>query len=241
MNEQDDASAESTSCAAGTQRLQQLAVLGELAVGAAHEARNLLTAIIGFAQIARRRTHDPAYVAKQLDRIERESLACVELLQRFLAPSHTDMIRTESIRVADVVETVADSARAQIEMQRLTLETDVDRGLHVQCSRDELTQVLLNLVSNALHASSAGGVITISATRASDGIAIAVTDTGIGIPVELHQRIFEPFFTTKPLGRGTGLGLPLSRAMLASVRGTLRVESTLGNGATFLVTLPEAP
>ncbi|NVB85096.1 MAG: hypothetical protein HOV81_42410 [Kofleriaceae bacterium] len=224
---------------ASTSRLQQLAVVGELAVGAAHEARNLLTAIVGFAQVARRRAHDPAYVAKQLERIERESRACVELLQRFLAPSRTGAAPLETVDVANVVDLVADSARSQFELQRLTLELDLDRALpHVHCSRDELTQVLLNLVSNALHATPVGGSITIATKRSGGALALSVTDTGPGVPAGLEEQIFEPFFTTKPIGQGTGLGLALCRTMLASVGGTIHVEAAPGHGATFVIRLP---
>ncbi len=222
-----------------THRLQQLAVVGELAVGTAHEARNLLTAIVGFAQVARRRTNDPTYVAKQLERIERESLACVELLERFLAPSRTDAAPLEAVDVATIVEIVADSARSQLELQRITLALDVEHGLPpVRCSRAELTQVLLNLVSNALHATPAGGSIEIAARRTGDALALSVTDSGSGVPPGLEEDIFEPFFTTKPVGQGTGLGLALCRTMLASVGGTIQVETAPCRGARFVIRLP---
>lgn len=226
---------------AAMQRLHKLAVAGELAVGTAHEARNLLTAIVGFAQVARRKADDPAYVARQLERIERESLACVELLQRFLAPVRADAGPIETLDVADIIELVADSVRSQLGLRRIALAIDVEAELPlVRCSRDELTQVLLNLMTNALHATPAGGSITIAARRSAVALRLSVADTGPGVPAELEHRIFEPFFTTKPAGQGTGLGLALCRTMVTNAGGTLHLETGAGRGATFVIVLPAA-
>jgi signal transduction histidine kinase len=222
------------------QRLHKLAVAGELAVGAAHEARNLLTAIVGFAQVARRRAEDPAYVARQLERIERESLACVELLQRFLAPVRTGT-DTSDVDVAGVVELVADAMRSQLALRRITLVLELEADLPiVRCSRDELIQVLLNLTSNAVHATPAGGAVTIAARRTAVALRLSVADTGPGVPADLETKIFEPFFTTKPTGQGTGLGLALCRTMIANAGGTIGLERGAGRGATFVIVLPAA-
>jgi signal transduction histidine kinase len=227
--------------AEATQRLQQLAVVGELAVGTAHETRNLLTAIVGFAQVARRRANDPAYVARQLERIERESLACVELLERFLAPSRSVVARSEAVQICDVIAVVTDAARSQLELQRIELAIDIAPDLPaVRCSRDELTRVLLNVLSNALHATPEGGSIAIEASLTGDVLALSVTDSGPGVPADLEERIFEPFFTTKPIGQGTGVGLALCRTILAAAGSTIHVERAPGRGAKFVIRLPAA-
>jgi len=109
---------------------------------------------------------------------------------------------------------------------------------------DQMQQVLINLVLNALDATPPGGRVEISA-RLEDsggraGVAVAVRDTGPGIPDELKPRLFEPFFTTKPAGQGTGLGLAICRDIIRAHGGEIRVESQLGAGATFTVWIPAA-
>lgn len=223
--------------AATLARLQQLAAVGELAAGVTHETRNLLTAIVGFAQVARMRG-DPDSLKRNLDAIEREAAKCIETLERFLGVSQNGAPEPQAIEIAQVIAQIADATRHQLTMSRISLRVQDASGLpFVRCRRDELIQVLLNLVINAMHAMPNGGTLTLSATRMSDAVELSVADTGIGIAPELYGQIFEPFFTT---GRGTGLGLALCRRMVAAVGGTIRFESAVGVGSTFRVQLPIA-
>jgi signal transduction histidine kinase len=106
---------------------------------------------------------------------------------------------------------------------------------------DQIRQVMLNLLNNAMQAMPAGGGrIRVSTELTGESILIRVEDSGCGIPPEHLERIFEPFFTTKPPSKGTGLGLSISRAIVERHGGTLRVESTPGRGTTFTVALPVA-
>jgi signal transduction histidine kinase len=102
--------------------------------------------------------------------------------------------------------------------------------------------VLLNLAINAQQAMVSGGSVAMSTDRAADGSAvIRVADTGPGIPPDIQAKIFEPFYTTKEPGEGTGLGLSVSFGIVKGHQGTLQIESTPGEGATFVITLPAAP
>jgi signal transduction histidine kinase len=108
----------------------------------------------------------------------------------------------------------------------------------------QLQQVLINLVLNGLDATPVDGQVAIRArplvTGERSGVAIAVSDTGPGIPAELRAKIFEPFFTTKPGGQGTGLGLAICRDIIKAHGGEITVESPPGAGTTFTVWLPDA-
>jgi signal transduction histidine kinase len=104
-----------------------------------------------------------------------------------------------------------------------------------------LRQVLINLLTNAIHATPADGVITLSVTLAGDEILFHIQDTGSGISQEHLNKIFEPFFTTKQTGEGTGLGLFVSRRLVEKLGGKIEVESQLGHGALFRVRLPVHP
>ena len=105
---------------------------------------------------------------------------------------------------------------------------------------DQLTQVLINLLGNALDAMGTTGTLTIATAPVDDGLELAVTDSGHGMDAEQASRIFEPFYTTKPEGTGTGLGLSVTLGILKSHGGTVAVESTPGRGTTMRVRLPRS-
>jgi signal transduction histidine kinase len=108
----------------------------------------------------------------------------------------------------------------------------------VRCYPGQLNQVFLNLLMNACDAIDGKGVIRIETRRSENGVTLEFHDSGPGIAPEIQSRIFDPFFTTKPVGVGTGLGLSLSHGIIERHRGRIRVESTPGNGATFVIDLP---
>ena len=123
--------------------------------------------------------------------------------------------------------------------KQVKIETELDQALPpVACQPAKINQVVMNLVSNAIDASKENGRVVVR-TAAVDGTArIEVIDEGTGIPPELRDRIFDPFFTTKPVGEGTGLGLSISYGIVNDHGGTIEVESAVGKGTTFVVSLP---
>jgi two-component system NtrC family sensor kinase len=102
----------------------------------------------------------------------------------------------------------------------------------------QLQQALIALATNALDAMVVSGVLTIDAKNAEDKVVVEVTDNGVGIPPEILTKIFDPFFTTKEIGKGTGLGLAVCYGILTEHGGSLDVQSTVGVGTTFTITLP---
>ena len=109
----------------------------------------------------------------------------------------------------------------------------------VECIVSQINQVVMNLLINAVHATGAErGTITVATGREGDQVWFSVSDTGCGIPRDVLPRIFDPFFTTKEVGKGTGLGLSLSYGIVQRHQGRIDVESEIGRGTTFRVTLP---
>jgi two-component system sensor histidine kinase HydH len=222
------------------ERLQQLAALGELGAGVSHEVRNILTGIVGFAQIARQRK-DVDGSRRHVELIEREALRCVEILERFLTFARIGDAEPELVDVGPLLQQVVDATGHQLAMHRLGATVHTDEDLPpVYCDRGALTQAVLNLVINAMHASPEGATIAVTAERAGAGVEIAIADHGHGIAPELHEKIFEPFFTTKPAGKGTGLGLAMCRRIASEAGGSISVESAPGHGARFALQLPSA-
>ncbi|MFI5355398.1 MAG: sensor histidine kinase, partial [Desulfobaccales bacterium] len=106
----------------------------------------------------------------------------------------------------------------------------------------ELRQVALNLLSNAAQAIGKNGTITIVTRRVGvNAVELVIEDTGCGIPEENLEKIFEPFFSTKPPGQGTGLGLSISHGLIQQLGGSIRVRSAVGQGTSFIITLPQQP
>jgi signal transduction histidine kinase len=139
------------------------------------------------------------------------------------------------------IQTVLDSA-LQVVWNELKYKAEVIKEFAplppVVCSATQLGQVFVNLLVNAAHAIEGRGTITLRTGSGQDSVWIEIIDTGVGMSVETQKRIFEPFYTTKPVGQGTGLGLSISWEIVERHGGSLEVQSSLGHGTCFRITLP---
>jgi signal transduction histidine kinase len=150
--------------------------------------------------------------------------------------------RTPERRVVDLGEIMEDSLemfQERIAHCRITVDKTIVSSLPpVYADRDQLIQVLVNLVVNSLHAMPDGGRLRLSLDRENGYVRLGVSDTGHGMPEEIRAKVFEPFFTTKDFGKGTGLGLTVVKGIIEEHGGTIVVESVVDKGTTFWVRLP---
>jgi PAS domain S-box-containing protein len=214
---------------------QKMEVVGRLAGGVAHDFNNLLTAILGYGELLREQL-GPAAGHRELDEMIKGAHRAAALTRQLLAFSRRDAFAPRVLDVNALVLGMEKLLRRVIG-EDVTLEADLGAELpNVKMDAGQLEQVLLNLAINARDAMPRGGLLRIR-TRAvpPDGLEIAVSDTGQGIPAAVEARIFEPFFTTK--AAGTGLGLAIVRDAVEGVGGEVAVESTVGVGTTFRVRL----
>jgi signal transduction histidine kinase len=222
----------------------KLAAIGELAAGIAHEVNNPLMVIIGTATVLRRRPELSA-IHDRLDTIETQGARATKLVRGLLDFARRRARTAMDIPIREPIERalalVADRLRKPaLETIKLFDESDP----MVFGDRDELTQVFINLISNAADAMPRGGRLTLSTeVRRHEDVAylsVRVADTGVGIPPENRDKIFESFFTTKAEGQGTGLGLAVTLEIVKTHEGTIEVESAVGKGTTMIVNLPLA-
>src|ERR1043165_673687 len=215
-----------------------MAAFGLLAAGIAHEVGNPLTSISSLVQMLQRRDQDGytkeklGLVSGQLDRIQ----TTLRELVNFSRPASTACVR---VSIAEVVQEALDIAKYYKRTKGRRIETHVSRDLPaVMGVRDQLVQVFLNLILNAIDATDVGGHIQVRADVQDDHVVIHVEDNGTGISPEHQARLFQPYFTTKK--HGTGLGLFVTRKLILDHGGTIEVHSERGAGTTFQMRVPAA-
>ncbi len=221
----------------GMKRAERLSAIGQLSAGLAHEIRNPLASISGAAAIlARSQDLDPKS-AKCLEIITSECERLNGLLTNFLNFARPRPPRLQTVPLEPVLENVLGLASHGIRGKTVHFEKEVTVGLQpVECDPEQLEQVLLNLMINAVEASPDGGTVTLSAAAHESAIAIGVADHGHGVAPAHIDRLFDPFFTTKE--HGTGLGLPVAHQIVRQMGGSLLAQANPDRGMTFSVLLP---
>jgi PAS domain S-box-containing protein len=221
----------------------KMAALGEMAGGIAHEIRNPLAITSSAAQILKKKGDDPEVrqeCAEKIRNAASRAAAIIETLLRFARPSEG---LVERMDVNSAIEDTLSLIGHQISLQSIEIEKRLAPRLpKVKGNKNQLQQVFMNIILNAYHAMPEGGWFTIETRLTSenrqDWIEVRFADTGCGILAEHLRRIFDPFFTTMPVGKGTGLGLSIAYSIVQQHGGSIRVESQVGQGSTFTVTMP---
>jgi Na+/proline symporter/signal transduction histidine kinase len=217
----------------------RLASIGRLAAGVAHEIGNPVTGISCVVQNLQHLSSDAessrAYedILTQTERINR----ILKALTNF-SRSDFQMQRHERFPLHPVILSSIHLAELTYKQAGIRFETDCDESLELIGDPQAITQVLINLLSNAADASSSGSSVEISATRQPQQVRIHVKDCGSGIPQQIHDRLFDPFFTTKAVGEGTGLGLSIAHRIIEEHGGSISIDSEPGRGTTVTITLP---
>lgn len=218
-------------------KAERLSAAGQLAASLAHEIRNPLASISGATGILQRGSAPPEYVQDSLAIIQKESQRLNKLLTGFLDFARPRSPRLQHTNINDVLSSVISLASHSGKASGVAIlcPQPVERP-DVECDPEQIKQVLLNLILNAVEVSPAHSQVQITAAREAHKIAIDVEDRGCGIPEEAVDRIFDPFFTTKP--NGTGLGLAISSMIVRQHSGTLSFSGNRYGGTTFRIELP---
>jgi two-component system NtrC family sensor kinase len=215
----------------------KLAAVGELAAGVAHELSNPLTSILGYADLVMEDTAPDNPSREDLKKVIAEARRARGVVQNLFSFSQQTKPKRESADVNEILQRTMAVVRYQLETSGIVVEEEHDAGLRpLLLDAGQMSQVFLNLISNAIRAMPEGGRLSVRTAQVGAEVAVAISDTGEGIPLQIQDRLFDPFFITG--SAGTGVGLSVSLRVVEEHGGRITVESEEGRGSTFTVWLP---
>lgn len=228
---------------------QKLADLGTLAAGVAHEINSPLQVITGLSRSLIDRLGqgevDPAHFTQKLETIRRNGWRCAEIVRSLRTYAHASATQLELYDLNALVQDTLLLIEHQLKSwSNISVTTDLVSDLPpLLCDRNQITQALINLLTNARDAMPETGDIIIRTNyeAKTSRLILQVADTGSGIPPSVQSKIFDPFFTTKPVGKGTGLGLSIITGIVNAYGGEIKVDSMPEQGTTFTIFFPANP
>jgi PAS domain S-box-containing protein len=219
---------------------EKLAVIGQLAAGVAHEIGNPLTSISALVQILQRRSQD-AFMSEQLVNIKENIDRITRIVRELVDFSRLPSYETNVQDITDIIKTALGIVKYDKRVRKVKFETELKDFLpSVNIAADQILQVMVNILINALDAIEGNGTITVKSYYDHANIYVDITDNGCGMDNITLEKIFDPFFTTKEVGKGTGLGLSVSYGIINRFNGEIKVSSKINEGSTFTVSLPIA-
>ncbi len=221
-------------------RTERIAELGTLASGMAHEIGTPMNVILGRAEyLMDRVTEQP--IKKGLQTIITQVERITRVMNQLLSFARRKAPQRVALDLRNVIEDSLEMFRERLAKNQIQAKTEmVDLCPMVLADSDQMSQVFINLVMNAVHAMPDGGVLQVGLAPERNMVKLTVADTGHGIPHDVIKKIFEPFFTTKEFGQGTGLGLTVVKGIIEEHQGSIAVESEKGKGTTFTIRLPKS-
>ena len=222
-------------------RSEKLASMGQLAAGIAHEVNNPLGVVIMYAHFLMEQLGERPEYRDDLVMVVEQADRCKKIVAGLLDFARQNKVEHDRIHFADLVQKAMRGVPPPVNVELEVASTMADPMVEVD--PDQLTQVLINLVTNAYAAMPDGGSLRVTTRDDGERVDLVVTDTGVGIPPEHFPKLFEPFFTTKKGGKGTGLGLAVTYGIVKMHRGDIKVQSNTDpakgpTGTTFTVSLP---
>lgn len=223
------------------ERNDRLSILGEITAGIAHELNTPLGNILGFAELIVEKSSE-AQVQKDAQKITDSAIYAREVVKKLMFFSCEMPQQRASVAVNAILQDAIKLLNPTLKSASVNLEFEPDpRNPFARLDPIQITQVVFNLLINAIYASPPNGTIRVALSSNANHIQITIADEGQGIPEEVRDKIFEPFFTTKPQGEGSGLGLSVVHGIVKSHQGSIQFSSDDDKGTTFNVILPVHP
>ncbi|MFD1002664.1 sensor histidine kinase [Ohtaekwangia kribbensis] len=222
------------------QHVERLAFVGELSAGIAHELNEPLGRVLGFAQLIKKAGSLNEQQSEDIERIIKASLYSREIIKKLMIFSRQMPQQITKVNLNDIVHNILYFIDVRFQSRGITIIKQLDPVLPVIYADEvQMSQVLVNLITNSVYAMPTGGEITVITRKKENLVSLIVKDTGTGMTSDIRNKIFEPFFTTKPVGQGTGLGLSVVQGIVDSHGGKILVSSTVNKGTKFEIQLPQ--
>ena len=222
------------------ERADRLSILGEITAGIAHELNTPLANILGFAELLKDDFKTDKSVGADLEKIIDNAIFSREVVKKlmfFACEMPQEMKQVNLVPRIKNALALLDASFKKADVKYLVKIEEEE--LLLKADTIQLTQIIFNLIINAIYFSPENGLVTIEASQSKKNIVLKIIDEGPGLSNDALEKVFQPFFTTKPTGDGSGLGLSVVHGIVASHKGTINVENNAKKGATFTVKLPK--
>ena len=224
------------------EQADRLRILGEITAGIAHELNTPLANILGFAELLRERVEGDPRGVKDLDKIITNSIFSREVVKKLMFFACEMPQQRTQLNIVPVIEDAIDLMQTTLRQNEIHCELMADqKEIILRIDKIQLTQVLFNLIVNAVYFSPPKSTIRVAVRETAGHVTLKISDQGSGIPPDKADRIFAPFFSTKPVGEGSGLGLSVVHGIIKSHKGTIGHSPNTPKGTIFTIKLPETP
>lgn len=221
------------------ERADRLHILGEITAGIAHELNTPLANILGFAELLTDKITDKETV-RDLEKIMDNAIFSREIVKKLMFFACEMPQEMKTVKLIPIVTNVTKLLAPTLRDKKIKLDIVFNNeDIELRADTVQITQVLFNLIMNAIYYSPTEGSVSVKIEETDRHILLIIADQGEGIPVELEDKVFEPFFTTKPIGEGTGLGLSVVHGIITSHKGTLQHKPNTPKGTIFTVHFPK--
>ncbi|MDX1328168.1 MAG: HAMP domain-containing sensor histidine kinase [Arenibacter sp.] len=218
----------------------RLSILGEITAGMAHELNTPLANILGFSELLKARIKEDSEANRDLDKIINSAIFSREVVKKLMffaceMPQQMDLVNIVPI-VSDAFNLMQPSLKSKKIKGELSFSGE---SIFLRVDAIQLTQVVFNLMLNAIYFAPQRSVIRLFITEKEDGVEMLIEDQGPGIAPSIREKVFEPFYSTKPTGEGSGLGLSVVHGIVKSHRGTIEYRPNIPKGTIFVIQFPK--
>ncbi len=217
-------------------RSEKMNVVSQLAASVAHEVRNPLTTVNGFLQLIIRDDNITDKQRNYIDITLSELNRAQSIINDYLSLAKPNNSNTQLVNISEELSKTVELMTSYTNIQSIEVETFIEDSLYINGNKDEIKQVLINIIKNAIEAIGNDGLLQINAFAKDQDIIVKITDNGPGMTKEQLSKIGTPFYSTKD--KGTGVGLTICFQIIDQLKGSIDVESTVGKGTSFLIKLP---
>ncbi|WP_031425491.1 sensor histidine kinase [Flavimarina sp. Hel_I_48] len=223
------------------ERADRLNILGELTAGIAHELNTPLANILGYAELLKPKTKGDQESESDVEKIISSAIFSREVVKKLMFFACEMPQEMKRVNIVPSIKSAMDLLDATFRKNQVKYIVKIEEEqLWLRADIIQLTQIIFNLVINAIYFSPKNALVTVEAVQNEDFVILKIEDEGSGLTEAALEKVFQPFFTTKPVGEGVGLGLSVVHGIVASHKGTITAVNNKDHGATFTVTLPKS-